>query len=123
MKTTISARGLDLSADIEAALRERFAASFMRFHHEIRAVVIQIEDVNGPKGGRDKRVRALVSLRCGEQIVADSRRSHVLAAMHVCARRAQRLLRRTLRRRRRYERRALRELSTAGPPVSDPGTA
>ena len=42
--------------------RRRFELALGRFHARIRSVVVRVTDLNGPRGGVDKRCRVTVQL-------------------------------------------------------------
>lgn len=46
-----------------------FSDSLERFARELKQVVLYVEDVNGPKGGRDKQCRCVVYMRRMSPIV------------------------------------------------------
>ena len=66
--------------------RLRFALDC--FSHKISQVAVRLEDMNGPKGGRDKRCRVLVSLPAQSAVVIEDRDSDALTAISRAADRA-----------------------------------
>lgn len=57
MKIEIRFRGLEPSVPLREHARRQIQARLGRFGRELSAVVVRIGDVNGPKGGVDKRCR------------------------------------------------------------------
>ncbi len=57
MTTRTIARGLKLTNDVRTAMREMLAGAFGRLGDRLSSVTAVVEDVNGPRGGEDKRVR------------------------------------------------------------------
>lgn len=55
MRIETKARHLRRSASLEAHVERRVLLALSRFANEIEAVTVVIEDVNGPRGGADKR--------------------------------------------------------------------
>ena len=57
MQIDIHTRHLDDPAELRRDARARLTTAFARFAARIRRVRVVIEDVNGPRGGVDKRCR------------------------------------------------------------------
>jgi putative sigma-54 modulation protein len=57
MDIIIHARNMRLSAAQRDRAEKRVASSLDRFESRLRRVLVVIEDVNGPRGGADKRCR------------------------------------------------------------------
>ena len=57
MMTRTIARGLKLTDGDRSAMQQMMAEAFHRFEDRLASVTAVVEDVNGPKGGEDKRVR------------------------------------------------------------------
>ena len=70
MKLTFRARHLDLGPDLADQLRRRVHFGLGRLATAIRSVEVTIIDVNGPKGGLDKRCTILVTVGGGDQVIA-----------------------------------------------------
>jgi ribosome-associated translation inhibitor RaiA len=85
---------------LQSFARERLNAALRRFRRYVEGVTVYIRDVNGPRGGTDKRVRMIVRLRPSGSIVITEQESNVLAAIAGAARRAAHATKRQLRRRR-----------------------
>lgn len=60
MKTEIRFHGIEASESLRDHATRRSHSHLSRFGHELSGVVIHISDVNGPKGGLDKRCRITV---------------------------------------------------------------
>jgi putative sigma-54 modulation protein len=57
MDVEIRLRHLELRPAQRALATKRVAAALDRFESRLRLVTVTVEDVNGPKGGADKRCR------------------------------------------------------------------
>jgi putative sigma-54 modulation protein len=57
MTTRTIARGLKLTGDVRNAIHSMLAGAFGRFAGRLASVTAVVEDINGPRGGEDKRVR------------------------------------------------------------------
>lgn len=55
MKVEVLFRGIEQSEALKNHVRKRAELQLGRFRHEIAQAIIRIADVNGPRGGLDKR--------------------------------------------------------------------
>jgi len=60
MKIEVRFRGLESSDALRDHASRRVQSHLSRFGHEVTEVVLRIADVNGPKGGLDKRCQVTV---------------------------------------------------------------
>jgi putative sigma-54 modulation protein len=67
MNVTIRLRGVSSSPELVSFVRECSASAFS--HFGVRDVHVTLEDVNGPKGGRDKQCRLRVRFRSAEVVL------------------------------------------------------
>jgi putative sigma-54 modulation protein len=98
----ITAADKELRARVAEALETALAPVRSRLHW----VDVYLTDVNGPKGGPDKRCRVVAHLPTGPVVVARAGRDP-MAAVTAAALRCRRLIRSRLRRRRDVRRRAV----------------
>ena len=91
-------RGLVLDETLQDFIRKRAHAIFSRLSHRVRAVRIQLEDMNGPRGGMDKRCVVLVTGDRGETCTVDVRDTRIRAAAGTALRIAARAVVRALQR-------------------------
>lgn len=110
MTTIIQASGISLSEAIRSHLIRRFTLALRRHGDRIRRVNVFLGDVNGNKGGQDKRVLVSVELPDRSVVTVENYSHNLYVAISVAARRTQRAVRRTLRRQREFERQRLSEL-------------
>lgn len=89
---------------ISVALREHVARrldfAIRRFSHRIERVVVRLVDVNGPKGGPDKRCRIVSYLDGSESVLVEATDSDAYAAVSQAAIRLEERIARALTRRR-----------------------
>lgn len=90
MKLELNLRGVSSFAALRTAVERRVAFALDRFEDRVARVRVTLDDVNGPKGGDDKRCQVDVKLRDGLRVratalEADSRIA-VDVAMHRAAR-------------------------------------
>ena len=61
MKLQIRFRGIDPSEAVTDYATRRVHQHLSRFGRQVRAVTVRLADVNGPRGGADKRCQVTVS--------------------------------------------------------------
>lgn len=70
MRIDLKFRGLTPTDELRAHVSRRLDFALDRFEEDLRRVSVLVIDVNGPRGGVDKRCRIeLVSSRCGTLVV------------------------------------------------------
>jgi len=73
MKVEIRTQGLELTDDLRAHAERRLSFALDWARHEIRHVILSISDINGPRGGNDKRCQLRIPLpRIREVIIEDT---------------------------------------------------
>jgi putative sigma-54 modulation protein len=86
-------------------LRLRFALS--RFGERIRSAEVQLADINGPRGGVDKRCRIAVRIVPTGKVVVEDQDADAHAAVAKASERVARAVKRRLKRRRERRRQAV----------------
>lgn len=71
MNLELRARDLSLTPSLREYCERRIAHALGRFGERIERVALRLSDVNGPRGGKDKRCRILVALSGGRWIVLE----------------------------------------------------
>src|SRR5438876_9842485 len=84
----VRAHGLALTDGLRRYAREHVAAKLMKHARSIQAVTIRFDDVNGVKGGIDKRCRIEVVVARGGAIVTEQRGHDLRAATNRAAERS-----------------------------------
>lgn len=102
MKLDIRSHHLTLHADDHQAIRKRIFQAFGRVSPWIANVQITLSDVNGPKGGADKRCRLHVRLRSMMGVVVEEVGVDVLEAVASASRRAEQTILRKIARHRTF---------------------
>lgn len=77
----------------------RFRFSLRRLSHRVKRLRICIEDLNGPRGGVDKRCLIVAQVAPFGNLVIEETDAHIHEAMDRAANRLRRTLRRELKRR------------------------
>ena len=80
MDITIQARRVTLPVAAKEALQDRLHAALDRFDSLIRRGVMALEDINGPRGGRDKQCRLLLSTSFGGEVIIEERADQLQTA-------------------------------------------
>ena len=118
MKIEVSGRKVDLEASVKTFAERRIRSGMGRFSNKIREVRVQISDVNGPKGGRDKECRVEVRLRTVGSITTKAVEVNLHAAIARAIERAGHAVSEWVKRSREFEHTPVRTISTA-PPMHD----
>ncbi len=85
MRLEINSRGVRLGEAAREMIERRILFALGRFESRISHVDAMVEDVNGPRGGVDKRCKILVKLdRLGE-LAAESSHAELLGAVAIAA--------------------------------------
>jgi CBS domain-containing protein/ribosome-associated translation inhibitor RaiA len=96
----IRAVGVDLSPEDKDYLRRKLGRKLGKFSPQIERVSVRIEDINGPRGGVDKRCRIKIVLSGLPSVVVEEQHESLQAAMDGALGRAERAVRQSTQRRR-----------------------
>ena len=107
MNINIQSRNIEFSSTTRKRHVARLLKGLRRFEEEITAVDLYLSDVNGLRGGNDKRAQFRVSLRELPPVSVTTEHSHLYVAVERSSRRMRRTVRRLLRRKRRVQKRSL----------------
>jgi len=81
MQIQIHAHNVESSAQLREHTLKGVRAQLNRFATRIVSVAVRIVDVNGPRGGADKRCQITVQLRTRNPITTDDLNTNVFAAV------------------------------------------
>lgn len=114
MRIHLQLQGIDLTEAISGHVQRQINFNLANFKSHIQSVHLFMSDINGPKGGPDKR--ALVRIQLGSHNTVAIERVHadLYAAITLVSRQAKRAVKRALNRQQRMEKRALRDLRQYG---------
>lgn len=110
MNITAKAHDFELSEAIAGFAHDQLFAALNRFSDGIVFVDVYMKDTNGPRGGVDKQVLVRVRLRNRQLITTETTHENLYAAIRRGAKRTRRVVRRTLKKSARIEKRRLRSL-------------
>nr|WP_320132140.1 HPF/RaiA family ribosome-associated protein [uncultured Holophaga sp.] len=96
MQIVMKAMGFKLTSALRDFIRERLAGALARRADQIRSVVVRLTDLNGPKGGVDKRCTIQVDLIGQRLQFAEATHPDTYAAIIEASRKANRGLNRQL---------------------------
>ncbi len=88
MELTVHGHHFAITNDLAEHAQTRFEAALGQHDGWVTNVVLRLEDVNGPKGGVDKRCHATINLRAGGTVVLEEMTEDVYSAINVVADRA-----------------------------------
>lgn len=110
MNISIRAQGFDVTSAIDAFVREEIRLTLARYAEDIVSVEVFLKDTNGPKGGVDKQVLMHIHLRGLRPLALLTIREDLYGAIKIASKKSKRVVRRNLRKARRFEKLSLRRL-------------
>jgi len=98
MQINIQSQDFSLSGRLREHIQRQVRFALSRFADRIQRVRISIADINGPRGGMDKRCLIQIDMTAKPGLVAEVTDSNMYAAISRSASRANRLVSRCLKR-------------------------
>ena len=98
MQLVIRSKNIELADGFKEYVEYRMRFALARFNQRIRDVVVTLADVNGPRGGVDKRCRVVVRLNPSAKLSIDETDVDLETAVAHAAERMERAVTRRLRR-------------------------
>ncbi len=92
MNVKIQARGFELTEALQEYAQRRVDFALSWYRAEIQSLEIRLSDVNGPKGGRDKRCAIQLRLRGEPSLRVDDVETNMYAAIDRAVDRCKRTL-------------------------------
>ena len=96
MKIDIQARDFSLTDSILTFIKDRLNLTLSSRFDQIQTIVVRLSDVNGPRGGNDKRCQIRISIPRLKEIVIDDVQSDLYVAIFRASDRASRTVNRRL---------------------------
>ena len=90
MELTVHGRHMPVSHALANHAEVRFGAALGQHDGWVKRVVLSLEDINGPRGGVDKRCKAMINLRAGAPLVLEEISTNLYGAIDEIAHRAKR---------------------------------
>ena len=98
MRIDIQASGLDLTEQLREHTERRLHFALSWANDEVRAIAVRLSDINGPRGGNDKRCRIKITLSGTSDVVIEDGESDLYVAIDRAADRTERAVARRLQR-------------------------
>lgn len=102
MRIDTQANGFELTEALRQHAERRLQFAISWAGHDVRRVVVRLSDINGPRGGKDKRCTIQIPLPRGQDVLIEDTESDLYVAIDRAADRAGRALARKLERRHEY---------------------
>lgn len=103
MQISIQANGFSLTEGLRTHIERRMRAALGWTGGHLRRLAVSLSDINGPRGGRDKRCKVQVRLAGGAEVVIEDTETDLYAAIDRAAERADRAVVRRMERQRGFE--------------------
>ena len=100
MQLDIRSQGLDISQGLRGQIERRLRFVLGRFVNRVSRVTVHLADLNGPRGGIDKRCRVVVRLLRSGQVFVEDVDADLEAVVDRATDRVRQSVRRVLERRR-----------------------
>ncbi len=81
MRTNLTVKGVEKTATLNRLLDHKLHYAFDRFGHWVGEIALAIEDLNGPKGGVDKRCRVAITVPRHRSVIVEDRGEDLLAVV------------------------------------------
>jgi ribosomal subunit interface protein len=112
MQIDIQARGFELTDGLREHTKKRLGFATDWAHDELRTIHVRLSDVNGPRGGEDKRCLIQIPLVGMQDIVIDELESDLYVAIDKAANRMERVLSKRIERAREHPHASLKKRHT-----------
>jgi ribosomal subunit interface protein len=113
MKIDIHAIGFELTDALREHIERRLKFSLSWASHTVRTVTVRLSDINGPRGGNDKRCRIQIPFAGGTSSVIEDTEADLYVAIDRAADRIERNVARRLERAREHHHNRLTTEGTA----------
>ena len=100
MRLTINANGFLLTEALRAYTEQRIAIALGWASQHMRKLAVSLSDINGPRGGVDKRCCIHVQLGTGREVIIEDTEDDLYVAINRAAERADRAVLRQIQRNR-----------------------
>ena len=102
MRVTIQTSGFDMTDALRSYTEQRLASALGWARHHMHRLAVSLSDINGPRGGVDKRCRIRVKLAGVPEIIIEDVEADLYAAIDRAAERADRAVVRQVERARQF---------------------
>ena len=119
MHIDIQARDFSLTQSLRSHVERRLGFALGQRYDRISRILVRLSDINGPRGGRDKRCRLQLVMPGRANVVIEDTRADLYAAIDCAADRAARTVARKLARLRTGRRSRWTETAVPAPVLSE----
>lgn len=102
MQIDIQSRGFDLTEGLREHTERRLKFALGWASYGVRMVTVRLSDINGPRGGNDKRCRIQIPLPGGQDVMIEDTEADLYVAIDRAADRTERTVARRLERLRQH---------------------
>ncbi len=102
MRIDIQASGFELTDGLREHTERRLQFALSWAAHDVRKVIVRLSDINGPRGGNDKRCHIQLPMQHKQDIVIKDTESDLYVAIDRAVDRAERAVARRLERQREH---------------------
>jgi putative sigma-54 modulation protein len=102
MRMTIQANGFEMTNALRSYTEHRLAIALGWAKQHMRKLAVSLSDINGPRGGVDKRCKIQVQLGGGREVIIDNVEADLYAAIDRAVDRADRAVVRQVARTRQF---------------------
>ncbi len=103
MQTIIQTRGFKLTQALQEYTHKRLAYAISFASEHVQRITVRLSDINGPRGGEDKRCKLVLKMQGMPSMVIEDTESNLYSAIDRAVERASRSLARILKRRHMYQ--------------------
>ncbi|QEG36326.1 HPF/RaiA family ribosome-associated protein [Bythopirellula goksoeyrii] len=96
MRLSTRFKGIDRSGNLQSLIERRIYFALSRFSPRVTSVSVVVEDINGDRGGIDKRCQISIKLDRKDELRVDATHADVEGAVSLAANRAGRIVQRKL---------------------------
>jgi len=104
MRIEIQARNFSMTRAMRAYIEQQLGIALSSCYRHVKSILVRLSDINGPRGGNDKRCHLEVNLPGQAVVVVEDTEPDLYVAINRATSRAGRTVMRQLRRRRHINR-------------------
>ena len=88
MELTITNLNIELSNDNISRIKQKTRRMFNKLYDQVKSIKVTLNDVNGPKGGKDKHCKVVIYTKGMSDIVITDNQISVMSAVNIALSRA-----------------------------------
>lgn len=103
MELIVTDLNVGLSNENLSRIRQKTRRMFGKICDSVKAINVTLDDVNGPKGGKDKNCRIIIRTKGIPDIIITDNQTSVMSAVNISLSRARRALLRKVKRKQKQQ--------------------